>query len=254
VLDRPNPVNGRQVEGNLLKPPWTSFVGRYGLPMRHGLTIGELARLFNDHFGIGCQLDVVAMAGWRRAMWFDDTGLPWVAPSPNMPTLDTATVYPGQVIWEGTNVSEGRGTALPFELMGAPFVDSARIAAALAGESLPGVVLRPCVFEPTSGKHALTPCQGFQIHVTDRNCFEPYLTSLKLMQAILRCHPDGFDWKPPPYEYEFEKQPIDLILGDGHVRERLEALDDLTAVADEWREDIQAFRRICTAHGIYPGD
>jgi uncharacterized protein YbbC (DUF1343 family) len=254
VLDRPNPVNGRQMEGNLLKPPWTSFVGRYELPMRHGLTIGELARLFNDHFGIGCQLDVVAMAGWRRAMWFDDTGLPWVAPSPNMPTPDTATVYPGQVIWEGTNISEGRGTALPFELFGAPFLDSRGVITALAVESLPGVVLRPCVFEPTSGKHALTPCQGFQMHVTDRNLFEPYLTSLKLMQAILRCHPDDFDWKPPPYEYEFKKQPIDLILGDGDVRKRLEALEDLNVLADGWREELQAFRRTCAPHCIYPRD
>lgn len=252
ILDRPNPVNGHQIEGNLLKPHWASFVGRYGLPMRHGLTIGELARLFTNHFAIGGRLDVIAMQGWKRGMWFGDTGLPWVAPSPNMPTPDTAMVYPGQVIWEGTNLSEGRGTALPFEICGAPYLDTARVKAALAAEDLPGAVLRACVFEPTSGKHALTPCHGFQIHVTDRGRYMPYLTSLKLLQAILRCHSEDFAWKAPPYEYEFEKQPIDLILGDADLRRRIETLEDLTVLAHEWQEDLENFWRVCVPYLIYP--
>ncbi len=253
VLDRPNPVNGRQVEGNLLNPRWASFVGRYALPMRHGLTIGELARLFNAHFDIGCPLEVVAMRGWKRDMWFSDTGLPWVAPSPNMPTPDTAAVYPGQVIWEGTNLSEGRGTALPFEICGAPFLDIVRVQQALAGETLPGIFLRPCTFEPTSGKHAQTPCHGFQIHVTDRDRYQPYLTTLSIMQAVMHCHPEEFEWKPPPYEYEFEKRPIDLILGDADIRRRIAARDDLAVMAQEWEEELQAFRRACTPCLIYPG-
>jgi uncharacterized protein YbbC (DUF1343 family) len=252
VLDRPNPVNGLQVEGNLLKAPWASFVGRYALPMRHGLTIGELARLFNEHFGIGAQLDVVSLQGWKRGMWFRDTGLPWVAPSPNMPTPETAVVYPGQVIWEGTNLSEGRGTALPFEICGAPYLNTARVETALTAEDLPGVVLRPCVFEPTSGKHARTLCRGFQIHVTDRDRYQPFLTTLKLAQAILRCHPEDFAWSPPPYEYEFEKQPIDLILGDADLRRRVEAFDDLTTLAREWQEELEDFRDACSPSGIYP--
>ncbi len=252
VLDRPNPIGGRQVEGNLLNPEWTSFVGRYALPMRHGLTIGELARLFNDHFGIGAQLDVVPMQGWQRAMWFRDTGLPWVAPSPNMPTPETAAVYPGQVIWEGTNMSEGRGTTLPFEICGAPYLDIDRVAEVLAAQNLPGIVLRPCIFEPTSGKHALAPCQGFQIHVTDRDRYQPYLTSLKLLQAVLRCHPGDFAWSPPPYEYEFEKRPIDLILGDSAIRRRIEALGELASLAHEWQEELRAFRKASAPVHLYP--
>ncbi len=253
VLDRPNPINGRQVEGNLLDPRWTSFVGRYALPMRHGLTIGELARLFNDHFGIGCELDVMAMDGWERAMWFDDTGLPWVAPSPNMPTIETAAVYPGQVIWEGTNMSEGRGTALPFEICGAPYLDLARVREALAGKSLPGVILRPLTFEPTSGKHAQTPCHGFQVHITDRDRYQPYRTSLQLLQAIVGCHPEAFEWKAPPYEYEFEKRPIDLILGSADLRRCIEALEDIELVAQAWKEELAAFREACAPSLIYPG-
>ena len=251
VLDRPNPINGRQIEGNLLNPAWASFVGRYALPMRHGLTMGELARLFNDHCGIGAQLDVVAMLGWRRAMWFHDTGLPWVAPSPNMPTPATAAVYPGQVIWEGTSLSEGRGTTLPFELCGAPDLDIDTIGAHLAAEDLPGVVLRPGLFEPTSGKHAQRPCRGYQLHITDRDQYKPYLTSLKLLQAILRHPPESWAWKSPPYEYEFEKQPIDLILGDGDVRRQIEGLADLTALERQWQEALEVYWDTCRPSLIY---
>ena len=253
VLDRPNPVNGRQVEGNLLKPQWSSFVGRFALPMRHGLTIGELARLFNDRFGIGCELEVVAMDGWGRTMWFGETGLPWVAPSPNMPTPDTAAVYPGQVIWEGTNISEGRGTALPFEICGAPYLDVTRVGKMLADKRLPGVVLRPLTFEPTSGKHAQTPCHGFQLHITDRDRYQPYLTTLQLLQAIIRCHPDAFAWKAPPYEYEFEKRPIDLILGDADLRRCIEAQEDPEMLARGWQGELLAFREACRPSLLYAG-
>jgi uncharacterized protein YbbC (DUF1343 family) len=251
ILDRPNPIGGLAVEGNLLRAEWASFVGRYALPMRHGLTIGELAHLFNIHEGIGCELDVVPMRGWRRAMRFRDTRLPWVAPSPNMPTPETALVYPGQVIWEGTNLSEGRGTTQPFELCGAPFLDPEQVEARMAASPIPGAVLRACVFEPTSGKHAGRACRGFQIHVTNAGQYRPYRTSLKLLQAVIAAHGEAFAWKPPPYEYEFEKWPIDLILGDGDLRRRIEQMEDLMILEAGWREALAAYRQRSRALWLY---
>ena len=158
VLDRPNPVNGRMIEGNLLTPECASFVGRYPIPMRHGLTIGELSLLFNTDFGIGCDLDVIPMQGWKRDMFFTDTGLPWIPPSPNMPSPVTAMVYPGQVLWEGTNVSEGRGVTLPFEIFGAPFFNTKRLLSTVGENELPGIILRPVVFEPTFNKWSGSAC------------------------------------------------------------------------------------------------
>ncbi len=244
VLDRPNPVGGFVVEGNCLKPELASFVGMYPIPMRHGLTIGELALLFNEHFGIHCDLTVVSMGGWRREMFFLDTGLPWIPPSPNLPTPGSAIVYPGQVLWEGTNVSEGRGTTQPFEVFGAPFFDTTRIAQAFAENQLPGFHLRPLAFEPTSNKWTGNLCFGFQIHVTQTATYRPYHTTLALLQAVYRCHPDSFAWKSPPYEYEFEKLPFDLIAGDEAVREAIEKQKSLEALEEGWREKLASFGRI----------
>jgi uncharacterized protein YbbC (DUF1343 family) len=252
VLDRPNPVGGLVVEGNLLDPQWSSFVGPYPIPMRHGLTIGELARLFNAHFGIGCRLEVLPMAGWRRDMHYRDTGLPWVLPSPNLPTPEAAAVYPGQVIWEGTNVSEGRGTSLPFELCGAPYWDAPGLLETLKDPPQPGAVLRPCVFEPTSGKHAGQSCRGFQIHVTHPRDFRPFSLTLRLLQAVIRRHADAFTWKPPPYEYEFDKAPIDLIIGDGELRRRLEALEPLERLERSWEAPLRRFEDLRRRFFIYP--
>src|SRR6185436_12713586 len=173
VLDRPNPINGVQIEGNILEPEFQSFVGMFPIPMRHGMTIGELALIFNQEFGIGCDLEVVQMEGWHRNMWFEDTGLPWVMPSPNMPTVDTAIVYPGTVMFEGTNISEGRGTTRPFELTGAPWPIAERFAEQLNALKLDGVLFRPAVFEPTFQKHARTTCAGAQMQVLDRRTFRP---------------------------------------------------------------------------------
>lgn len=222
VLDRPNPIGGLAVEGNILNPEFSSFVGLYELPMRHGMTIGEMALFFNREAGIDADLEIVRMDGWQRWMHFCDTGQPWVFPSPNMPTPQTALVYPGQVIWEGTTVSEGRGTTLPFELVGAPYWEQERIGEKLAGYDLPGCLFRPVVFEPTSGKWAGQPCNGFHLHVTDRDIFLPYRTSLSLLQSVMQLYPEQFAYKNPPYEYEFEKLPMDLILGDQQVRRQLE--------------------------------
>jgi uncharacterized protein YbbC (DUF1343 family) len=241
VLDRPNPLGGELVEGNLVDDDCRSFVGLYPIPMRHGLTMGELARLFNDHFGLNADLEVIAMAGWRRGMYYDDTGLPWLFPSPNMPTLATALVYPGQVLWEGTNVSEGRGTCLPFELFGAPYLDHGRFLGALERSALAGCVLRPVAFEPTSNKYRTVFCNGFQLHVTDRRVFRPYRTSLALLAAMLKLYRGQFAYKEPPYEYEYEKLPLDLILGSKNLREALAAGEKVADLAEGWREDLAGF-------------
>ncbi len=242
VLDRPNPIGGTRVEGNLLDPARASFVGRHPLPMRHGLTVGEIARLLAAERKIDLDLTVVAMRGWRRRMYFADTGLPWVAPSPNMPTAATAMVYPGQVVWEGTNVSEGRGTTQPFELCGAPFIDPQGILETLGGQP-PGAILRPAAFEPTAQKWSGRLCRGFQLHVTSPARFRPYETSLRLLQAVMRTAGDSFAWKPPPYEYEFEHRPIDLILGDGRLAQQLAAMTPVSRLSARWDADCQRFRR-----------
>jgi uncharacterized protein YbbC (DUF1343 family) len=251
VLDRPNPVGGSRVEGNLLDPNWASFVGRHPLPMRHGLTIGEMARLLVAERKIDCDLTVVSMHGWRRRMYFGETGLPWVAPSPNMPTPTTAMVYPGQVIWEGTNVSEGRGTTQPFELCGAPFIDPQRILEVL-GPPPPGAVLRPTAFEPTAQKWQGRLCRGFQIHVTAPDRFRPYETSLRLLQAVMHTAGDQFAWKPPPYEYEFERRPIDLILGDGRIVQQLRNMTAIASFSARWEADCRRFKGRRRRWLLYP--
>ncbi|MDP3694510.1 MAG: DUF1343 domain-containing protein [Desulfocapsaceae bacterium] len=252
VLDRPNPVGGAAVEGNVLDPSCASFVGLYPLPMRHGLTFGELALYINKEFGLGADLEVVPMQGWTRSMLFRDTGFPWVFPSPNMPTPETALVYPGQVIWEGTNISEGRGTTLPFELVGAPFWEHEPILQALKQTDLPGCLLRPLIFEPTSGKWAGQACVGFQLHVTDARTFLPYRISLALLQAVVQLYPEDFRYKEPPYEYEYERLPMDLILGDQKVRKALEAGQPMREIEAGWQEGLQEFKDVRTNYFLYP--
>ncbi len=251
ILDRPNPVGGHLVEGNLLLAQWSSFVGLHPIPMRHGLTLGELALLLNREMGIGAELEVVPMQGWQRTMFFPDTGFPWVYPSPNMPSPQTALVYPGQVIWEGSNISEGRGTTLPFELFGAPFFDQDAIVSLLDRRHMAGCVLRPVVFEPTSGKWAGTPCRGFQIHVTDPHAFRSYRLSLALLGVLLRLYPDEFSYKKPPYEYEFERMPMDLILGDQQVRLALESGADVLELEQAWQPDLDRFESLRRAVFLY---
>jgi uncharacterized protein YbbC (DUF1343 family) len=213
VLDRPNPINGVTTEGPILDPAYRSFVGLHPLPVRHGRTIGELAQLFRDEAFPECDLTVLPMKGWEREMWFDDTGLPWVMPSPNMPTLETATVYPGMCLLEGTNISEGRGTTRPFELLGAPFIDAEPFARELNQLRLPGAHFRPTWFQPTFQKFAGEMCGGAQLHVTDRDRFAPFQTGLEIIRALRRIYPESFVWKQPPYEYEYESLPIEILLG-----------------------------------------
>ena len=244
VCDRPNPIGGTDIEGARLEPGWESFVGQFPIPMRHGMTIGELARLFNDAFGIGAPLDVVRMEGWSRNMYADVTGLPWVMPSPNMPTLDTAIVYPGTVLFEGTILSEGRGTTRPFELAGAPWIDAERFAAAMNGLGLPGVHFRPAGFEPTFQKHAKQPCGGCQIHVTDRNAFRPVITGVALIDMFRRLDPGRFAWRQPPYEYEHDKMPIDILAGSDALRKQIEAGVPIGEIAASWSDDEATFGRL----------
>jgi uncharacterized protein YbbC (DUF1343 family) len=251
ILDRPNPVGGFRVEGNLLASDCSSFVGRYPIPMRHGLTIGELGLLFNTHFGIDCDLEVICMQGWAREMNFRRTGLPWVAPSPNLPTPESAMVYPGQVIWEGTNISEGRGTTQPFELFGAPFIEPGRLMKTIDRTFLSGAVLRPVEFEPTANKWAGHRCRGFQIHVTDPGAYLPYALSLCLYQAIYLAYTDRFAYKQPPYEYEYERLPMDLILGDRQIRSQIEAGVPLSDIVAGWEEPLSDYRDRFRAVRLY---
>jgi uncharacterized protein YbbC (DUF1343 family) len=242
ILDRPNPVGGLQVEGNILEEECASFVGRYPIPMRHGMTIGEITAYINTTQKIGCDLTVIPMQGWTRDMYWQDTGLVWIPPSPNLPTPLSAMVYPGQVIFEGTNLSEGRGTTLPFEQFGAPYVDTMTLIQAVK-DRLKGIVLRPLCFQPTSGKWQNQTCKGVQIHIMDRDEYKPYLCSLILLQEIMRAHPNGFQFKTPPYEYEFERLPMDLILGSRTLRKNIEKMNDPVELEKAWQRPLQEFRQ-----------
>jgi uncharacterized protein YbbC (DUF1343 family) len=243
VCDRPNPIGGEAVEGACLEPSCASFVGQFPVPMRHGMTIGELARLFNDAFGIGARLEVVPLDGWQRAMYFDETGLPWVIPSPNLPTLDSAIVYPGAVLVEGTMLSEGRGTTRPFEIIGAPWIDGERLASAMNDRRLPGVHFRPVFFEPTFQKHAKQSCGGCQLHVTDRRAFQPLRAAVELLDEFRRQDPARFAWRNPPYEYEHDKEPIDILYGSDRLRRTFADNGRVDALVESWRPDEERFRR-----------
>ena len=251
VCDRPNPIGGDAVEGPMLLPGYESFVGQYPIPMRHGMTIGELAQLFNTEFGIGADLEVVTMDGWRRDMYFDATGLPWVIPSPNMPTLDTAVVYPGTVLFEGTNVSEGRGTTRPFEITGAPWPIAERFAEQMNALGLDGVFFRPAVFEPTFQKHVKTACAGCQMHVLNRRAFTPVEAGVALIAAYRAAGPGQFAWRQPPYEYVHTKMPIDILAGSSDLREQIEAGVSARDIARSWTTSVGEFVKTRDRYLIY---
>jgi len=251
VCDRPNPINGDDIEGAALDPAYTSFVGQFPIPMRHGLTIGEAARLFNDHFGLNAAIDVIPMDGWRRGMWFDDTALPWVLPSPNIPTLDTAIVYPGAVLFEGTRLSEGRGTTRPFELIGAPWIDGERFADAMNARALPGAFFRAVFFEPTFHKHAKVLCGGCQLHVMDRHTFEPLRTAVEMLDEFRREAPTQPIWRDPPYEYEHVKPPIDILYGSDRLLRGIDEGASGASLVAEWPREQDAFRTIRDKYLLY---
>lgn len=251
VCDRPNPIDGVEVEGNVLEPEFASFVGQFPIPTRHGMTAGELSRMFNSHWGINCELEVVTMDGWSRELWFDETDAPWVMPSPNIPTLDSATVFPGTVHIEGTQVSEGRGTTRPFEFVGAPYIDAADFERHLQGEGLPGVRFRASNFLPTFQKHSGVVCGGVQIHVTDRRIFKPVVTGVAVVKACFDMYGESLRWKEPPYEYVFDKNPFDVISGTDKLRSSIERGDSLEAIRDSWAEGLSEFLTLRTEYLLY---
>jgi uncharacterized protein YbbC (DUF1343 family) len=251
VIDRPNPIGGFMVEGNTLKPEMASFVGLYPIPMRHGMTIGEMARMCNHHFGIDAPLEVIPMHGWKRSMLYPETGLIFVPPSPNMPLWETAQVYPGQVIWEGTDISEGRGTTRPFECFGAPFIDPQELKETFIKRKLEGLILREMAFEPAFHKLQGQLCYGFHIHITEPMLYEPYFTSLCLLQDIIKLYGSLLLWKAPPYEYEYQRQPIDLILGDPLLRHKIVAGEDLEDIREGWKKELSQFIEIREAYLLY---
>jgi uncharacterized protein YbbC (DUF1343 family) len=251
VCDRPNPITGAHVAGNLLEPGYASFVGQFPLPTRHGMTVGELARMFREHFGIACELDVLAMQGWSREQWMDETDAPWVLPSPNMPTLETATVFPGTVHLEGTQLSEGRGTTRPFELIGAPYIEAEEYAERLTSHGFPGVHFRPCGFQPTFQKHAGRTCGGVQIHVTGREEFEPVIVGIAAVKAAYDLYTEHFRWKEPPYEYVYDKNPFDVIAGTDKLRALIEGGAAVETIQESWAAGVEDFKQLRSQYLLY---
>jgi len=252
VLDRPNPLGGKMLEGPLLGEGFHSFVGEFPVPVRHGLTIGEMARLASK--GMDIELTVIEMKGWRREMWFDQTGLPWVMPSPNMPSLDTAMVYPGSCLVEATNISEGRGTTRPFELVGAPWIDARRLSRMMAGRVGAGARFRPVTFKPTFQKLRGKNCHGIQVHVTDRHVFEPFRFGLELLRTLLEIAPDQFSWRTEPYEFVSDRPAIDLLCGTDEVRLALESGADCRDLWSRLQEQAAAFGQARGEFLLYGGD
>jgi len=241
VCDRPNPIGGLGVSGNVLDPEYASFVGQFPLPTRYGMTVGELGKMFNEHFKIGCDLEVVPLSGWTRNLWLDETDAPWVLPSPNMPTVDTTVVFPATVHFEGTQLSEGRGTTRPFELVGAPYIVPEHYAEHLNNLGFPGVYFRSCAFQPTFQKHARVSCGGVQLHVTNREEFEPVIVGVAMVKAAFDMYRDHFLWKEPPYEYVYDRNPFDVIAGTNQLREAIERGDSLDSIAESWRSPLETF-------------
>ena len=248
VLDRPNPLGGQKVEGPVLDPKYASFVGNYPIPLRHGMTVGELATLFNEEFEIGADVTVVKMNGWKRNMYYHDTPLQFVLPSPNMPTFETTLVYPGAALIEGTNISEGRGTTKPFEFIGAPFVNSTEFAAELNDLNLPGVTFRAASFTPTFSKHSGNLSHGVQIHVTNKQPFNPIETGLHIVKTLHDMYPEEFEFR------EENNQGIsffDNLIGNGWVREAIENGDSVKSIVDRWKEDLKEFKQLRKEYLLY---
>jgi uncharacterized protein YbbC (DUF1343 family) len=251
VLDRPNPIGGVLVEGPLLRAGFESFVGLHPIPLRHGLTAGELARWLNAERSIGCELEVLDCDGWQRTRWGNETGLPWVLPSPNLPTLDSCAAYPGMVLLEGTNLSEGRGTTRPFEIFGTPYLEPHVLTEALEARGLPGVQFRPCWFEPTFHKYAGALCGGAQIHVADRHAFRPVETAVAILRTARDQTPDRFRWRDPPYEYEIEKMPIDILWGSDRLRSEIDAGAEVDEILAGVEDELSTWSRETAEYRVY---
>lgn len=241
VLDRPNPISGDFIEGFVLKERFSSFVGLRPLPVRHGMTIGELALYFRDFYLKGLDLFVIKMDGWRRSLFWDDTGLEWVNPSPNMPSLKAALLYPGMCLLEGTNVSEGRGTTRPFEVFGAPFIEPCRLARELNSMGLEGVYFRPFFFIPTFDKYCGQRCGGVHIHIINKYKVKPFKVGVAILKALMDLYPGDFRWSEGPYEYEYEKKPIDILAGTDELRHDLESGKSMDELEFKWQGEEKGF-------------
>lgn len=248
LLDRPAPIGGERVEGPLLDRDYASFVGPYPLPIRYGMTIGEVAQLVNER-EIGCELTVIPMRGWSRALWFDQTGLPFIPSSPNLPTLDTVTLYPGTCLVEGTNLSEGRGTTRPFEYIGAPWINAESLAAELNERSLAGLRFRPVYFVPTFSKYQGELCAGAHVYVTDRDALQPVNAMLHMLQTLKRRYPDEFAWRQP--WDDGARPPIDLLWGSDRLRCCIDADEPVDSLIESWRLDLRAYERERAASLLY---
>jgi uncharacterized protein YbbC (DUF1343 family) len=244
ILDRPNPIGGHKIEGPALEEAYASFVGQRPLPVRHGMTVGEIGNYLCNEFYPSLDFHVIPVQGWKRKFWFDSTHLPWVMPSPNMPTMDTAMVYPGMCLLEGTNISEGRGTTRPFEIFGASFIEPELLVRQLIDSNLPGIIFRPTYFQPTFQKYAGKVCGGAQLHVTDRERFKPFKTGVAIIKAVYDLYPEDFSWRQPPYEYETEKLPIDILAGTDKLRKDIEKGEKLDKMEDWWQEECSQFNKL----------
>ena len=242
ITDRPNPINAESVEGPVLEEEYSSFVGLHPFPIRHGMTVGEIGKFFQKHYYKNVNLAVIPMINYKREYYYEQTGLPWVLPSPNMPTPNTAVLYPGMCLLEGTNLSEGRGTTRPFEIFGAPFIDGMQLCEYMNSCNLPGVFFRFHPFQPVFNKFKGEYCEGAQIHVADRKKFKPFLTTLKILQVINQWYPEKFKWKESPYEYEYEKLPIDILLGNGWLRQQIENNTTLEKLVENWQMNLTEFK------------
>lgn len=251
ILDRPNPINGKTTEGNVLNMAFSSFVGQQPMCTRHGMTMGELALLFNEEYGIGCDLEIIKLRGWKREQFADSWGQDFVPPSPNIPTLNSALVFPGCVHFEGTLVSEGRGTTKPFEWIGAPYIEADRLALVMNKKRMPGVFFRAIYFQPTYQKCKDQVCGGVQIHVTDRKKFNSFEAGVELLGAIAELYPAKLEWKKPPYEYEYSRMPIDLITGTDKLRRAIEEKKGITQFLEQSRKELALFRKTRAKYLLY---
>lgn len=251
VLDRPNPIGGTQVEGTWLNPQFRSFVGWHPLPVRHGLTIGEIALYFKQKFYPELELHIIKMENWQRSLYFDQCNLPWGMPSPNMPFVSTAVVYPGMCLLEATNLSEGRGTTRPFEIFGAPWMDHWTLSRALNAYQLPGVYFRPLEFQPTFNKYVGQVCKGCFIHVTNRETFKPFLTTVAILREVIHLYSEKFQWKNPPYEYEYQKMPFDILVGNNWLRPAISKGIPVAELENLWQEELEPHLNVLKTFNLY---
>ena len=251
LLDRPNPLGGIEVQGPMIDPGFESFVGLYSVPVRHGMTIAELCSMLNQIYRLRADIRIVPMKGWQRSMYWNDYSIPWTMPSPNMPSFSTALVYPGMCLIEGTNVSEGRGTTRPFELIGAPWIDPEDLTRNLQKSGIPGVTFRPAYFMPTFHKFRSTLCGGIQVHVTNHRKHNPFITGLQIIKNIHDMYHDDFQWRQPPYEYEREKLPFDILIGNQWLREDIKNRKSMRTMEKKWQGDLLKFKKSRKKYLLY---